>query len=112
RTSLCSLSLCSLTLWQSALLRSTLLRSTLFCSALFLGTLLVIGTSVISDIETRAFENQPCARADKAFHRARTPSFKPAGFFRTDSVSLVLHRLENLKCLIALLALILVGRHR
>src|SRR5688572_8636405 len=70
-----------------------------------LGGGLISLAAVVGDVEARAFEDQPGAGADETFDLAL------AFLVGTGLQRFVLHRLKNLEGLMALRALVFVGRH-
>src|SRR3989442_13204882 len=71
--------------------------------ALLVGLLLVGGAAMVGDVETRSLEEQPRSRGRHA-HRASLAA-------RAAPRLLVLHAMEHLETMLALLALIVVRRH-
>src|SRR5258705_13681262 len=81
-------------------------------SARFLfGSCLVALAPIIRDVKTAAFEYQSRARADHPFHAPFAPLLHAAQLLRANRQRLVSNRLREIKPMVALLTLILVGRH-
>src|SRR5947209_14664654 len=81
-------------------------------AGLLLRRFLVIRASVIRDVKAGTFKDHPGTGPEQAFHGTLPPLRFSAKFLRANLVSDVFHRLKRLKGLLALLATVLVGRHR
>jgi hypothetical protein len=73
---------------------------------------LIIRAPVVGGIKTRAFKYQSCTCSNQTLHLPFTPDLLPAQLLRANRIRRVVHRLEGIKCLITLFALIFVGGHR
>src|SRR5689334_19473593 len=68
-------------------------------------------TPIISNVEPRAFEDEPCACAEQPFHFAVPPLCHLTVLLRTLPKRLVPHRLKSVEILPAFVAMIFVIRH-
>jgi len=67
--------------------------------------------TVVRDVKSRSFEDEPRAGANKTAHFAFAPFGHAAGGLLACLEGLIFHGLEGLKALPAFLALVIVGGH-
>ena len=81
------------------------------CARLALSSFFVAFATVVRDVKSRSFEDEPRAGSNKTAHFAFAPFGHAAGSLLACLEGLIFHGLEGLKTLSAFLALVIVGRH-
>src|SRR5688572_30774567 len=77
----------------------------------FFGRFLVFVATIIRNVEPRALEDETAPAANQFFHASLAPFLHAAQLFRANRDRFVIHRLNELKAMIALFTTILVSRH-